>query len=425
MTEVPKYVRTRLANQEPAEHPDANVLAAFAEQALAQSERGIVLTHLARCADCREAVALALPAMEAQAIAVPSSKKQWRVPALRWAAVAACFLVVGAAVLLRDRPPQVGMRSDGDRALPASIPASSAQNTPAVEDQLAAAKRQMEAEQPKKAASEHSLSMAVVARPQEERKAANAMRSGFASPKTRASVEASTGGVGSLQAKEAPRDESVSDLRAAAPMPAQPAAKDKGYSIAAVVSAPAAVGGARPQAEGNETQTVDVEASAAPAVAENSKSLDFPGRAKAAPATAQAEVASKDAEVKKQAIGGFAKSEIASGGAHWMLSGQGQLRRSLDNGATWEAVPVIESVTFHALSAAGVHVWVGGAKGVLYHSADAGTHWTQVKPISGGNSLSDDIVELRFADAQHGQLSTASGEVWSTADAGQSWRKNN
>jgi photosystem II stability/assembly factor-like uncharacterized protein len=84
----------------------------------------------------------------------------------------------------------------------------------------------------------------------------------------------------------------------------------------------------------------------------------------------------------------------------------------------------MESVTFRALSAVGSHVWVGGAKGVLYHSADAGTHWTQVKPVSAGQQLSDDIVELRFADGQRGQLSTTSGEVWTTSDAGQTWHKN-
>src|SRR5262249_4490600 len=189
----------------------------------------------------------------------------------------------------------------------------------AAEDQLADAKRQMEAAQPEKAASEQRPTMAVVARPQAENKTAGATRNGFSSPKMRASVEASTGAMGSLQAKEAPRDESVSDLRTPAPMPAQRATMGKGdsNSMASVVSAPAAVGGARPQAVGNETAEVD--ASAAPAVTENSKSLDFPGRAKAAPApaAAQAEVVSKDAGLKKQAMGSFAKSEIASGGAHW------------------------------------------------------------------------------------------------------------
>src|ERR1700690_1951423 len=67
MTEVPKIVHHRLRAVTPARevleqtHPDADVLTAFAEQALAAREREGVLQHLALCADCRDIVALALP----------------------------------------------------------------------------------------------------------------------------------------------------------------------------------------------------------------------------------------------------------------------------------------------------------------------------------------------------------------------------
>jgi len=74
MTEVPKIVptivhdRLRAAGPQasaPAQaHPNADVLTAFAEQALAASERDGVLEHLARCGDCRELIALALPPAE-------------------------------------------------------------------------------------------------------------------------------------------------------------------------------------------------------------------------------------------------------------------------------------------------------------------------------------------------------------------------
>ncbi len=69
MTDVPKIVQLRLraigsGQPEGPSHPDADVLAAFAEQALSQAERDSVLGHLALCADCREAVVLALPATE-------------------------------------------------------------------------------------------------------------------------------------------------------------------------------------------------------------------------------------------------------------------------------------------------------------------------------------------------------------------------
>lgn len=41
------------------EHPDADLLAAFAEKRLLGHEREELLAHLAECADCREVVALA------------------------------------------------------------------------------------------------------------------------------------------------------------------------------------------------------------------------------------------------------------------------------------------------------------------------------------------------------------------------------
>ena len=43
-------------------HPEADVLAAYAENTLLKRERATVIAHLADCADCRESLALAFPA---------------------------------------------------------------------------------------------------------------------------------------------------------------------------------------------------------------------------------------------------------------------------------------------------------------------------------------------------------------------------
>src|SRR5260370_7647290 len=62
MTEVPKIVYDRLRAALPEQaHPDADLLTAFAEQALSATERDGLLQHLALCGDCREVVAVALP----------------------------------------------------------------------------------------------------------------------------------------------------------------------------------------------------------------------------------------------------------------------------------------------------------------------------------------------------------------------------
>jgi|SRR5580704_11688045 hypothetical protein len=69
MPDVPKIVPHRLRtvgvqDALAATHPEADALTTFIEQALSPFEREGVLQHLALCADCRETVVLALPAMD-------------------------------------------------------------------------------------------------------------------------------------------------------------------------------------------------------------------------------------------------------------------------------------------------------------------------------------------------------------------------
>ncbi|MGA2344618.1 MAG: carboxypeptidase regulatory-like domain-containing protein [Candidatus Sulfotelmatobacter sp.] len=135
----------------------------------------------------------------------------------------------------------------------------------------------------------------------------------------------------------------------------------------------------------------------------------------------------------------------------WSLNPAGRLQRSFDQGKTWLPVDVNANpalyaavvaetsrakakdaekarkapvvLTFRALAVAGSDVWVGGSGGALYHSVDAGSHWTRVVPATSGTVLTNDIVSLEFSDPQHGKLSTSAGEAWTTADAGQTWQK--
>ena len=73
------------------EHPDANLLAAFTERRLPAPERQDLLAHLAKCAECRDIVALtSAPAPAARARSIPLA---WR-----WAAgfAAAALVLTGA-----------------------------------------------------------------------------------------------------------------------------------------------------------------------------------------------------------------------------------------------------------------------------------------------------------------------------------------
>src|SRR5271167_1564109 len=109
MQDVPKIVRARLQRPAPATepHPDADLLTAFADRTLSARERDEVLKHLARCGDCREVVALALPASEAVAISSSPARAGWlSLPILRWGVVAAGVLAVMTFGVLQYRQRQ-------------------------------------------------------------------------------------------------------------------------------------------------------------------------------------------------------------------------------------------------------------------------------------------------------------------------------
>jgi len=112
MQDVPKIVLKRLQETSAAgTHPDADLLTAFAEQSLAESERAQVMDHLARCSDCREVLALALPAMELVAVAAstrPGRSRWFTWPVLGWGVAAASW---GAGRGVCDM--SVSLRHDG------------------------------------------------------------------------------------------------------------------------------------------------------------------------------------------------------------------------------------------------------------------------------------------------------------------------
>ena len=107
MQNVPNIVRDRLKAAPPAvDHPDANVLTAFAERSLPDRERSVVLDHLARCGDCRDIVALALPATEPLPAPVTPSPRGWLTwPTLRWGFVAAGIVAIASFGVLQYQQP--------------------------------------------------------------------------------------------------------------------------------------------------------------------------------------------------------------------------------------------------------------------------------------------------------------------------------
>ncbi len=101
MEQLPKIAQQRLRGPaQPGVHPDPDLLTAFAEKSLHDRERARVLQHLVECADCREVLSLATPVIEPALAPGPERSRWLSWPVLRWGALAACVVVVSAAVTL-------------------------------------------------------------------------------------------------------------------------------------------------------------------------------------------------------------------------------------------------------------------------------------------------------------------------------------
>jgi len=197
----------------------------------------------------------------------------------------------------------------------------------------------------------------------------------------------------------------------------------------AVVDLPKESAGAAPQ-----PLSQDVPSRATPSVTKAEPSAEnvqiIPGRAKdeselssAAKMSMPGNATPSTQTMASSAMIARAASVPANVTPRWTLTPEGMLQRSIDSGKTWETILVATPGTFRALTANGFDIWVGGAKGALYHSMDAGQHWMRVQAMAGGESLKGDIIGIEFTDLLHGTLTTADKHTWITTDAGQNWQK--
>lgn len=130
MPDIPKFAVDRLRDRKAASaHPEADVLNAFSENALRESEHAQVFAHLSECAECRDVLALATQGKEEQVLEpdlafvgrdvmvaasarpVPMlAQPRFRWATLRWGAAAACAVVVSAAVLMYRGSEPAGLK---------------------------------------------------------------------------------------------------------------------------------------------------------------------------------------------------------------------------------------------------------------------------------------------------------------------------
>jgi Putative zinc-finger len=426
MQKIPQIVRERLkAGAAISGHPDANALTAFAESSLPERERAGVLAHLAACGDCREIVALALPAIETgntQSFALRVPWLAW--PAFRWgfATAGVALLAIGVVEFEQRKlaPPGMLAKQVASTPVPHPLPVqTSSQATSSVPPATAS-----------EAISDKSLgksmvSAKMVSAKKEARRAAEGEPRLLGKPMSPQPQSALVVQAGSpaLVAKPAP-----------APIP--PASQ--------MVTVPV-------QNEAAEVQSADSQAARLQIPSNAEPVFDSNSGYNSAPLTR-----AKPANIAPLASG-TAAAVLAT--SRWSITAVGGLERSLDRGKTWQDVnvdvntalagagaatvgptikgtvkqnsmstqPVLKAavtpVFFRAVTAAGSEVWAGGSHAALFHSVDGGDHWTRILPSSSGVVLTGDVVSIEFPDLLHGTVTTSTPEIWMTVDDGRSWQK--
>jgi hypothetical protein len=507
MSHLPKFVRERLkASVSPIGHPDPDVLTAFSERSLPAHERAVVMEHLARCGECRDIVALALPATEAVLEPARAAHRDWfRWPVLRWGAVAAGIVVIAAIGIRQYR--------EGHEPLAAFMARNQTAKNTATQDQVArnevprAETRtpSPEAQPARPSAREEAIAAGGAPAASTEARSSSGEGAALLRPPgfDRAKEGSAAGGVigGPIQgAAGAGRNEfrtgqgTEPAVNVPSKNPFNPTPQSAPGTQTRQLPPPAPAQNALVPSM---SETVEVQ-SAAPAVTAQDQSQDqrqdqrqIQGKdqqldlyqaqqlanaervsvesdktlRKAKPATPEEEVDLPRAPAPAQSPQSVltARNVVPLPAPTWTITSTGRLQRSFDSGRTWQvvSVPVYpatvsgymrsnESVAvyapagsekkqkkdaksakqsnaapiFRAVAANGLDVWAGGSAGALYHSIDAGDHWTRIFPLAGSVLLTADIASIQFSDLQNGTITTTTSEVWTTTDAGRSWQKH-
>lgn len=416
MAELPETARQKLKHWVAGPHPDANLLAAFAENSLSARERTPLVEHLAACAACREVVALAAPQDVSAAVSpMPESAvRRWAM--LRWGTAAAILIVMVGVVWIGRTTKTVAPRPTAEvaRAIPEP------QNEPAPAEKQkegtpsagsAADDARPPATQDKVEASRPRVAKEAPPAPPAEAKApaVSSLAGGESASKKMAAVEPSKDrklDEQQVQAENQAQLQKQGELRAEI---AQAAPSSASAMKSAMARRPASQAGAAPAANAPAAanEVVVVPGSATGQATETLPVVQGAGTARLGSAGAGV-VGGKLADAARQSV-------------RWSISASGDLQRSLDDGVTWKDEPLAAKAVFRAVSAMGSEIWAGGNAGVLYHSTDGGGSWTRVTPAGGGAALTGDIVRINFADAQRGSLTTSTGQTWLTTDGGRTW----
>lgn len=360
-------------------HPDAEVLTAFAEDALTARERESLMAHLAGCAECREVLRVSADAAPAGARVIAMPARRLAVARVTpWLAAAAMLVVVSGIVMrqeLRMRPQQQAALNVAPPVLvPQAVPAEkSAPVAPPVPAPKAAKKTP---ENRDKAAVTAPRVMAEAPPPppltQADRFAAveNTTRSAFAPQ-----ANAGPGRAGANGRVAAAR---------IAPAPQQFAAQ--------------------PQEQVNSPRVQTGQA-------------EKPATAPAAAPRAPAQPSGFASAGNMESFANETEMEIVR--PRWRISEAGEPERAFGKGA-WQRVPLLHGGRMHAVAVLGTTVWTGGENSELYGSEDNGATWTAVTLPAKGEGAHT-IAHIRMNSTTTITVEAADGTTWTSVDGGATW----
>ncbi len=407
-------------------HPDADLLTAFAEQALSTKERENVLEHLSACVNCRQALALAspaapvIPAKEIPAKLIPAKlipaklihdkdDRNWRAafrfgwPSLRWAALAAGVAVAAAVLLVHPGKQNRATQPSASRQVASPAPAGSVA-------QIASP------------SAEQSPALARTGQAQSK----SEFRSSFSKELSgKPVVSRARPAIGGTLVAGMKQDSAEADKLSAAPSTGA-AAFDAASSRGATETVEVSASEPAPATEfyaGNQlvarSQTQASE-KAKPAPQAETSQLQISVSAAAVQLPVQ------NRNVMSVAKAGSSGSRKLLQPVTWAITA-GVLQRSLDSGQSWQqALRADHPLLCYA--SLGDDVWTGGQAGTLFHSADNGMTWAQVQPTMQGQRLSSDITHIDVTRMDVGGsarivVSTSDNQIWSSADGGKTWDK--
>ncbi len=369
------------AGHPPTPCPDADIVAALADDTLARDERSRVEAHVIQCVRC-QAWLSALEKTRPPAPAHPWWRRRgvgWLVPVAAAAAAVAIWTNVARHSLAPSAVPSQAAHND-------ARPLDTAQRR---EQQQAASDQQ------------RSPSATVAPAPMPPRSAA------------------------ATRTPELPGSKSQSDQpaqpRALADSATAPALSPRSVATAAQNSGAATlpsrpVAMAAPQPAAGPTSAQRVGAAALEGRSQNAAPAPTPSLAESL--TSKAGSAERVLP-RQRALAADSLIAAADASRRWRIGTSGVAQHSSDGGVTWQSMSTGVSVSMTAIASPSSEVcWLIGPGGTVVLSTDEGRTWQRLafpEPV--------DLVAVRAGDGEHADIVTVDGRTFRTSDRGRTWSR--